>query len=140
VNGNTSQLSEFLYEEFFSTQDWVEIQLKRVPEKRVVDYMILPASQLKLLTPQQMALRNTLPLYWSREGWNKKNAPLTIFTRYRELDQSLNPLRYDGRICFGITNADKISPNGQQVEACGNIKPFLERFCSECDLRFHMKR
>lgn len=139
VNGETSQPPSKLYEEFFGSQDWARIQLEKMPETRVVDYLTLPASQLNMLTSQQMALRRTLPLHWSREsGGNKGNAPLTIFTRYGELDQTLNPLRYDGRICFGIKNADRISTNGHQVEACGNIKPFLERFCSECDIEFHM--
>lgn len=138
VNGETSQPPSKLYEEFFGSQDWARIQLEKMPETRVVDYLTLPASQLNMLTSQQMALRRTLPLHWSREsGGNKGNAPLTIFTRYRELDRALNPLRYDGRMCFGIKNS--ISAKGRKINFCGKRKPFLERFCSECDIKFHMK-
>lgn len=138
VNGKTSQPPSKLYEEFFGSQDWARIMLEKVPETRVACYMLLPASQVKILTPQQLALRNTLPLYWSRESYNKRNAPLTIFTRYRELDRTLNPLRYDGRICYGAKNFGGTNSNGFYVGPCGNIKPFLERFCSECDIKFHM--
>ncbi len=143
MNGETSQPPSKLYEEFFGSQDWARIQLEKVPEIRVADYMLLPRSHCgNILTTQQLALRNSMPIRLGVElGWNKANAFLSTSSRYAGISPKSRPpnmLKNDGRICFGIKSADRISTNGHHIEACGNKKAFLERFCPECDIKFHM--